>query len=587
MSVEEKKRKISNSGLQSLKDQQCLFCSKKGVYNISKQSSILYLSSNKVIITKTPKSDSNSMKCCIKCYTEINTSTNTFNETLENSNFKTSPMKTRKIEEKKLLDKKYSFQDNDLLLNLLKKAQFECEKCEDILIYNGFTNYQNGIFGIKFSCQNSSCNHYIIHSNSKKLRDGSYELIRDLGISWFCAGFENQDLLKFSKIFDIGVQSKDTIQSHQSEYFPIINDVTLVELQSVIDKFNKSNEQKGIQMDVQWSTSQKQGRRAFSCCLTVIDDATHKVLLSICVDNDELKKKLPNGDIEFLNVDDDEKPIKCLEKLSILKMVETIPTLLEDLNIITIDKCGSATKWIKENLIPKFKELHLQYDLWHFLNGDIVKKWEKFISTTHLIESNEGEKKKFKFCKNCDPNKKNFYESRKQVCDKCKCKSLEAIELQMISAPMYPNLSKLSWSIIKNHFIYCSQNNEGYEDMYNKWTDFPTYLCDEKEIPLTEIEKLDLLDHILSKHWIDDLQHFIYGKRTSKTENYHSLMNIFIKKGKNYKFQQYQSRHNLCILHNSEIQDMKNNQIDDEKLDMQYHYIDKIKLAYFSMISKK
>lgn len=66
-------------------------------------------------------------------------------------------------------------------------------------------------------------------------------------------------------------------------------------------------------------------------------------------------------------------------------------------------------------------------------------------------------------------------------------------------------------------------------------------------------------------------------------------MNIFIRKGKNYKISQYKARHNLCILHNSEIQDNKQQSKENDeniKVEMSFNYLKNLKRLYFNEISK-
>lgn len=132
---------------------------------------------------------------------------------------------------------------------------FPCEKCNSALQFYDCSKFQNGIFGVKFKCDNSKCNHHFVFCNNNKLKYGSFETIRDLGISWSRI---RKFSLKFSKIFDIGVQSKETIVNHQTQYYPILENLAEKEMKNVIENFNKRNNNKGCSMvhkSKSWKTS--------------------------------------------------------------------------------------------------------------------------------------------------------------------------------------------------------------------------------------------------------------------------------------------------------------------------------------------
>lgn len=109
--------------------------------------------------------------------------------------------------------------------------------------------------------------------------------------------------------------------------------------------------------------------------------------MSISVDNDDIKAKLSNGDVKFKLLDEDEKEIKCLEKLCILK----------------------------------------------FLNYQ-----------------------------------------RKQL-------------------KKFPNLSKISWKVLKNHYKYCAYNTN-LDNMYDLWMYFPHYLKDFKKYHSLLMKKMNFLN---------------------------------------------------------------------------------------------
>lgn len=74
----------------------------------------LYLAHNLMIITKTPKKDTNSFKCCKNCYNEIicQKDPSYYSKIFD---FPSPNVKTRKFEEKPLLPNKYSIIENNLL----------------------------------------------------------------------------------------------------------------------------------------------------------------------------------------------------------------------------------------------------------------------------------------------------------------------------------------------------------------------------------------------------------------------------------------------------------------------------------------
>lgn len=86
---------------------------------------------------------------------------------------------------------------------------------------------------------------------------------------------------------------------------------------------------------------------------------------------------------------------------------------------------------------------------------------------------------------------------------------------------------------------------------------FPDFLKDVKGINLTYDEIYALNYEMSSPLWIDDLEKFSYGMYTSLSESSHSIVNIYLRKGKNYRMEAYKVLHSLAILHNHELM-MKN-----------------------------
>ena len=122
------------------------------------------------------------------------------------------------------------------------------------------------------------------------------------------------------------------------------------------------------------------------------------------------------------------------------------------------------------------------------------------------------------------------------------------------------------------------------ETFLENWLNFGNYLIENKNINLTEEELIDLEVELSSSERIDELEYYINGKRTSAIESFHSIVNIYIKKGKNYGIEQYYGRHSLAVLHQHENKDL--NLIDDENYE-KYQFIDEIKYYYYIKINGK
>lgn len=157
------------------------------------------------------------------------------------------------------------------------------------------------------------------------------------------------------------------------------------------------------------------------------------------------------------------------------------------------------------------------------------------------------------------------------------------------SKSKYPNLKNIPYNWIRSHFVWAATNNDRtFEDHYDKWIRFYIYLVDIKKIDLTEVEINDLILEQNAPHWIQDFKKFQYGKYTSLSESFHSLVNIYIKKGKNYKISVYQSRHYLAVLHNHELIDESSKITDpEEKVVLKWKFIHLIKEIYFNKINNK
>ena len=328
------------------------------------------LKSNSIPIDLKPKENSESFKICKKHYNNV-ISQSKKRDISEVPDMKTSsPFKLRN---EKVFNPqyKYSIINNQLLLDLLKKAHFKCDECSENMEFNNFQDLPaGGIIGYKFICP--KCNNDFSFFNSNKLSDLSWELNRDLGASWTCLGLENSDFAKFFEEMDLGVMSVRTLQNHQDVLYTIIDELAETKMKEVINTVNKRGAAE-LQTDVQWSRPQKKGSRAFSATATAIDDFSEKVCAFVCVNNKDI---ISNN--EYIQEDPNGNPIKCLEKFSIINLLNVLMMVFTNIAIITSDQCGSLKKWVEEILLEKFPNLLVCFDLWHFLQP-LGTTWNKFI----------------------------------------------------------------------------------------------------------------------------------------------------------------------------------------------------------------
>jgi hypothetical protein len=513
----------------------CRFCEKKSTlsprfYLIQLVDNILVYNQKEIFLKSF---NLNSMKMCNRHLKEVQ---KPLKQELKKSLMKERPIlkelpprKVRKLVEEKKLQSTMELMENNskMIVNQLEfysKFGKQCSKCQGFMKFN-LLSLQS--VGATFTC-NLTC---VNCQFQEKFQNGKIEnneslLDKELIASWLLFGGEVSDYIGFFKSININTLCSKTVGQQMEKFFVISNEEAKNSMDSIKKQMLENDTPISFEGDAQWSRPQRYGSRANACAFTAIDSVTKCVFEQEIILKEDISISHSKTNVEYFFKDSKNKEIKDAEKISRNLTLERMKKDFPKIGTAISDGCKSFHCSIKEILGT---DVQLQLDVWHTLKG-LPSKWESFKVKNDNLK-----------CGSCG-----FIETScsKRKCVKCKGNLLKNYN--------FPNLSNWNYGIIRNHILYwieqSAKENFNSEQLLEKILTLGEYVEKKVGCLLFQNEKLSL-KLFLTENLEEYLPYLTKNMSTSNSESFNSISNIYVRKGKNFGYDQFNGRKKLSIIH--------------------------------------
>jgi hypothetical protein len=270
------------------------------------------------------------------------------------------------FEEKKLIT------TNTNIIGLLQLACSSCITC-GLPLTLFMKQWKNTTYCLFFICSN---NHFFKWNSSIQYFDESNQIDKEIFFGYIFGRIGSFNHIEnVFNIINLSHFSSSTFHTYVLQLSQLVNNFLNFQFDMIINllnqEFQKSNKSTEISFDIQWCTPQKKGKRATKASTIVIGKYKGKFsIIRISHEN--------NGNLKFNFKDfgehfiwwEDNKPIKCLEKLSTIKILNLISFKLLSIVSVCGDGCNSSLLRMKNNVQSHHPNVKISVDIFH-ISSDI------------------------------------------------------------------------------------------------------------------------------------------------------------------------------------------------------------------------